>query len=509
MDRNSNLYQSALDFLYGRIDYERITVPYREQEFKLDRMRELLRRLGNPHHRVPAVHIAGTKGKGSTAAILASVARQAGYRTGLFTSPHLACVEERIGIDGTDINPGEFARLLTEVREAVEGMDRADCDSEGATFFEIVTAVAFLYFVRNRVDLAVLEVGLGGRLDSTNICLPLVCVITSISYDHMRQLGNTLTAIAGEKAGIIKPEVPVVSGVVETEPRTVIEHVAGERNAPIWMRDRDFWFEYQTSADSPSGVPFLGPCATTPSTPEENSSQAVGSMDASRCGHAPHGIGPSSGGAIATRVAGWMTYHEPRGSKFTTLANLPITMRGRHQAANAATAIAAIHRLIDAGWAFSEQQIRAGLAVAHCPARVEIVSEAPMIVMDVAHNVASIQALLESIPPKRYRHRAIVFAASQDKDIAGMLDQIVTHFDTLIFTRFTKNARAADPNELANDAQKRKIASGLETPAILVCNTPDESWALARGMAGPDDLICVTGSFFLVAELSDRVRGHC
>ena len=203
MDRNSNLYQSALDFLYGRIDYERITVPYREQEFKLDRMQELLRRLGNPHHHVPAVHIAGTKGKGSTAAIIASVARQAGYRTGLFTSPHLACVEERIGIDGADIDPDEFARLLMEVREVVEEMDRADRDSEGATFFEIVTAVAFLHFVRNRVDLAVLEVGLGGRLDSTNVCLPLVCAITSISYDHMRQLGNTLTAIAREKAGII------------------------------------------------------------------------------------------------------------------------------------------------------------------------------------------------------------------------------------------------------------------------------------------------------------------
>jgi dihydrofolate synthase/folylpolyglutamate synthase len=226
-----------------------------------------------------------------------------------------------------------------------------------------------------------------------------------------------------------------------------------------------------------------------PSSPEENSSQAVVSIDA--------------------RVAGWMTYREPRGSKFTTLTNLPITMRGRHQAANAATAIAAIHRLVDAGWAFSEQQIRTGLAVAQCAARVEIVSEAPTVVLDVAHNVASIQALLESIPPKRYRHRAIVFAASQDKDIAGMLDQIVTHFDTLIFTRFTKNARAADPNELANDARKRKMARGIQTPDILVCDTPDESWARARGLAGPDDLICVTGSFFLVAELSDRVRGRC
>ena len=178
-------------------------------------------------------------------------------------------------------------------------------------------------------------------------------------------------------------------------------------------------------------------------------------------------------------------------------------------AANAATAIAAIQRLVDAGWAFSEQQVRAGLTVAQCAARVEIVSEAPTVVLDVAHNVASIQALLASIPPKRYRHRTIVFAASQDKDIAGMLDQIVTYFDTLIFTRFTKNARAADPNQLADDARKRKMARGLENPEILVCDPPDESWARASRMAGPDDLICVTGSFFLAAELSDRVRGRC
>jgi dihydrofolate synthase/folylpolyglutamate synthase len=238
-------YSSALAFLLDRVNYERtMQIPYRAAGFKLDRMRRLLALVGDPHLAVRAVHIAGTKGKGSTAAMLASVLQAAGYRTGLYTSPHLERIEERIAIDGRICPEEAFVALAAELQPAVERLDHEALASElgGPTFFEITTAMAFLRFARQRVDCALLEVGLGGRLDSTNVCQPEVCVITSISFDHMRQLGNTLAAIAGEKAGIIKPHVPVVSGVVLPEPRDVIAAQAAALDAPLYQRGIDYDF---------------------------------------------------------------------------------------------------------------------------------------------------------------------------------------------------------------------------------------------------------------------------
>ncbi len=204
-------------FLESRIDHERSTpAPYSQRNFKLERMRELLAALGDPHLGLPAIHIAGTKGKGSTAAMIAAALEAAGYRVGLFTSPHLERVEERIAIDGQPLSAPDWERLIEEARPHVERMDaRAECEGAcGPTYFEIVTALAFRHFADLGADCAVLEVGLGGRLDSTNVCRPIVSLITSISFDHVQQLGGTLAAIAGEKAGIIKPGVPVISGVV-------------------------------------------------------------------------------------------------------------------------------------------------------------------------------------------------------------------------------------------------------------------------------------------------------
>jgi dihydrofolate synthase/folylpolyglutamate synthase len=208
-------YEQALAFWYGCINYEQRTP--RPGDLQLDRMRGLLRLLGDPHERLRVVHVAGSKGKGSTAAMLAAVLGRAGYRTGLFTSPHLCRVEERIQVDGRPISPPELTALLGEVREAVAA-------ARGAvepTFFEVATALGFLHFRRRRVDAAVLEVGLGGRLDSTNVCRPAVAVITSISHDHTQQLGDRLASIAREKAGIIKPGRPVVSGATAPEARAV------------------------------------------------------------------------------------------------------------------------------------------------------------------------------------------------------------------------------------------------------------------------------------------------
>src|SRR5262245_11899404 len=211
-------YSSALEFLLGRINYERTAnIPYRSTEFKLDRMRRLLALLDDPHLVLKAIHIAGTKGKGSTAAMLAGILQAAGLRTGLYTSPHLARTEERLAIDGQDCPRETFVALAAELQQAVERLEAeaaGDLALAGATFFEITTAMAFLHFARANVAAAVLEVGLGGRLDSTNVCRPEVCLITSISFDHMRQLGYTLAEIAGEKAGIIKRGISVVSGVL-------------------------------------------------------------------------------------------------------------------------------------------------------------------------------------------------------------------------------------------------------------------------------------------------------
>src|SRR5579884_2241460 len=228
-------YQQALAYWFGRVNYEQRSPE--PADLKLDRMRALAAALGNPQERLRIIHVAGSKGKGSTAAMLTSILRSAGYRTGLFTSPHLVHVEERIQVDGASITPVELTALLEDVRTASSGLE--------PTFFEIATAAGFLHFVRRRVEVAVIEVGLGGRFDSTNICRPLLSVITSISFDHTQQLGNTLPQIAMEKAGIIKPGRPVVSGVTVPAARETIAAIARQRNAPLWELGADFDYSYE------------------------------------------------------------------------------------------------------------------------------------------------------------------------------------------------------------------------------------------------------------------------
>lgn len=224
-------YDEAISFWYGRINYEvRAAAP---GDLKLERMRALLRRLGDPQDRLRLVHVTGTKGKGSTCAMIASVLRAAGYRVGLFTSPHLTEVEERMQVDGAPISRAELVARMEEVAPAVRAME-AEPGLPSPTFFEIGTALGFLHFVRRRCAVAVIEVGLGGRFDSTNVCRPLVSVITNVGYDHTAQLGNTLEEIAFQKAGIIKPRVPVVSGVIQPGPRAVVRRVAAELDAPLW-----------------------------------------------------------------------------------------------------------------------------------------------------------------------------------------------------------------------------------------------------------------------------------
>src|SRR3990172_3467445 len=239
-------YDQAIEFLYCRLNYERaVSMPYTRDELKLARMHELLDRMGNPQDGMRIVRVAGTKGKGSTSAMLASILSAAGYRTGLFTSPHLYGVEERLAIDGRAASRGDVVAILRRIQPHVEAMEHpTNAHRTEPTYFELTTAMALDHFRRSAVDWAVLEGGMGGRLDATNVCRPAGSVITSISRDHTKQLGTTLEQIAAEKAGIVKPGVPVVSGATAPAARRTIAEICRERQAGIRELERDFRYEY-------------------------------------------------------------------------------------------------------------------------------------------------------------------------------------------------------------------------------------------------------------------------
>lgn len=445
---------AAEAFLLARVDYERATaIPYNRRDFKLDRMVRFLARLGNPHVGMRIVHIAGTKGKGSTAAMIAAVLSAAGYRTGLYTSPHLQHVEERLRIDGLCCDSDTFVELVERVRPVVVELDASAAEesppSHGPTYFEIITAMALVYFSDQRVDWAVLEVGLGGRLDSTNVCSPAVSVITSISFDHTRQLGNTLAAIATEKAGIIKPGVPVVSGVLEDEPRQVIRQMAAQHGCRLVERRESF-------------------------DATHHAGESLNSLD--------------------------FNYRVPR--REHTLLQLNLPLLGAHQAANAAVALATIEELRLQGVDIDDRDIRRGLANVQWPARVEVVARRPTVVLDAAHNVASAAALIatmkESLPARR---RILIFATTRDKDAHGMLQLLLPQFDTVILTRYQNNPRGVPVEEL------QQIALDLQASHCFICPLSADAWQAARSQAEPEDLIVITGSFFIAAELGEAIFG--
>jgi dihydrofolate synthase/folylpolyglutamate synthase len=450
-------HEEALAFLFGRIDYERgATLPYGARDFKLDRMRELIRRLGHPEAALPIVHVAGTKGKGSTSAMIAAALTAAGYRTGLFSSPHLENVEERLRIDARCCSAEELVELVRGIRPVAEAMD-ADPHSEsappGPTYFELNTAMALLHFAAQRVDAAVLEVGLGGRLDSTNVCTPRVAVITSISFDHTKQLGDTLASIAWEKAGIVKPGIPTISGVVPDEPRRVIQQVCQERQSRLIEAERDFAFTY----------------------------------------HPPRRLDLAD-------ARGRIDFRYLVAGSEVELLGMELGLVGRHQAANAAVALASRMELRRQGWEIPEAAIRCGLAEVSWPARVEVVSRRPTVVIDAAHNVASVEALLESLEESfAARRRVLIFATTKDKDIPGMLLRLLPRFETIVFTRYTNNPRSVPPADLA------RLAAELSGREFLTAADPAAAWELVQSLVEPADLICISGSFFLAGQMRAQI----
>ncbi len=448
-------WDEALEFLFSRVNYER-RPPDRpsRRTFELAPMRKFLAILGNPHLQVPVVHIAGTKGKGSTAAMIAACLVAAGYKTGLCTSPHLSRVEERFVVDGAECSRGELVELVETVRAAAASMEHG----ERLTFFELTTAIAFLHFQRSAADVAVVEVGLGGRLDSTNVCEPAVSVITSISYDHTRLLGNTLAEIATEKAGIIKASIPVVSGVLDPEPRAVIQAACRERQADLWETGTTFSGSYRKLASLNGALPRGQVVLAGEGLPAE-------------WRHMPFDLG----------------------------------LVGAHQANNAAVAAATLARLIQQGWSIPTAALAEGLAKVRWPARFELVRQRPAVVIDAAHNLASAAALLATLQTHTApRRRWLMFATSRDKDPAGMLAILAPWFDQIVLTQYQNNPRGVSPDELAAAA----VQVGCDPGKLIVAPSPEVAWKQAQAGMQADDLLCIAGSLFLAAEMRERLAAE-
>jgi len=446
----SHSYTQALAYLYSFTDYEKQTAYlYSPDRFDLGRMYRLLAALGNPHRSFTSLHIAGTKGKGSVAAMSERILREAGYRTGLFTSPHLHTFRERIRVDG---------QLIPE-RMVVEGLHQLQPhipSIPSLTTFELITALGFWYFAQMSVDIAVVEVGLGGRLDATNVITPLVSVITSVSYDHTAILGTTLAAIAREKGGIIKPGVPVVSAPQAEEALSIIEEICEERRAALTLVGRDWQWRLKGASwegQSFSILPGAQPMASDTCASERDFGLRTSNRE--------------------------LEYWVP--------------LLGRHQVVNATTVLAAMGQLQHQGLRIPAESIREGLRQVEWPGRLEVLGQRPWVVVDGAHNRASAQELrraLEEIFP--HRRLFLIFATYRDKDISGMLEVLLPLADEVTVTQF-------DSPRAATAAQLEECARDMGAHATSADNV-SQALARARERATTEDLICVTGSVRFVGE---------
>jgi dihydrofolate synthase/folylpolyglutamate synthase len=444
-------YEEAVAYLFDRINYENaLAGSYSTRDFKLDRMRQLLSLLGDPHQRVPAVHVAGTKGKGSTAVMVAEILSAADCRTGLFTSPHVSAFEERMTVDGVSPSRQQVVDLVNRVAAAAERLDRS-AGPMRPTFFEITTAMAWLYFSDGNVERAVLEVGLGGRLDSTNLCRSDVCIITNVGHDHTEQLGNTLSKIAAEKAGIVKPGIPVLSGVGLAAPRAVVADVCRANGAPLVELGRDIRFVRSDAADG-----------AAQSVIAEDSSETL--------------LDVETPGRTWTRV--------------------PVRLCGSHQHANAALAVAAVNVLRRQGERIPIDAVRRGMSAVHAPLRIEVLRRRPTVIVDAAHNPDSAGALTTTLDAHfRARRRILIFAATRDKDVAGLVRLLLPKFDTVILSQYTSNPRGLPVEQL------ERVVQSAGAVGYYVAADAASAWKLAAQLAEEEDLVCATGSFYFAAEM--------
>lgn len=443
-------YKGALAYINKFIDYERSPDFARQARFyNLNRISLLLDLLGNPHDRLRIVHVAGSKGKGSTAALIASVLTHAGFRTGLFTSPHLITPRERCRIDDELISETDVACYIENLRPAIETVSNSEFGQ--VSFFEIYTALAFTYFADKATDFAVIEVGLGGRLDATNVVSPVTTVITQIGLEHTNILGETYTEIAREKAEIIKQDCPVALAPQHPEARAVIEYVANERNANI-VEVKDF-----DRQDPDQYVPQI--------------------------------VRDSERMPIAQE------FNVEMDTEHYTSLTLPLL--GQHQYVNATTAIAAIACLRQEGFKISKDSVYAGFKNVRWSGRIQRVMSSPIVVLDGAHSAISFTALCRAIRESfHYNQMIFVVSIMKDKDL-GVIGRIVSKIaDSIIATQVSDNPRVM-PAETIKDTWL-----GL-CNKITTCPTPDEAIARAVSNAHSTDLICVTGSLYLVGQALD------
>ncbi len=403
----------------------------------LDTISSLLSELGNPQERVPVLHVAGTNGKGSVAAITASILRAAGVRVGLYTSPHLLDFSERIQVQGRCI-PGDRVVDLFDNIQALPSF------AIPPTFFEVATALAFQYFAEERVDVAVLEVGLGGRFDATNVCRPIGTIITNISFDHEKHLGSSLEAIAFEKAGIVKQDVPLVVGPVEPSVAVVLEEQARQKQARTFAFGREF----MSISHSSGAFDFIGMDRKYPSL---------------RC-----------------------------------------ALDGEHQAMNAACAIALLEAGVTPRIRISERAVRLGLEQVSWPGRLERLRRHPEILCDGAHNPAAAECLKIHLQRRLSEQQGcrliLVVGMMQDKNLSAFLKTLVPLADVVILTRIN-SFRAATVRTL-NEALPY-----IDRPAYE-CDVPEAAFDLATDLANDNDLICVTGSLFLVGHVKSLMTGN-
>jgi dihydrofolate synthase/folylpolyglutamate synthase len=453
-------YLEVINYLDSFINYEKkLEFTYKES-LKLERIRDFLTILENPQDSFKSIHVAGTKGKGSVCAFTAYILKEAGYKTGLYTSPHLTDVRERVRIldprqKGSDISsgydfegmiqPDELVALVERLKPQID--DYCRISKYGPlSFFEVYTALSFVYFREQRVDFAVLETGLGGRLDATNVVTPAVCAITSISYDHTNKLGNSLTEIAGEKAGIIKnKKLIVVSAPQEKEAATVIRERCRQEDAILFEMGKEIAFERISSSLTQQAFNISG--------------------------------------------------------NLCRYGDLKIRLAGGHQVINAVVAagiIAGLNKCLKAR--IKEETIKGGLYNTFWPARFEVVSDLPLIILDGAHNGASAKALKETIREHFHDKKTImVLGASADKDLTGICKELVPESDLVILTR-ADNPRALKPEEIL--------------PSVLVYKSKDlvsitrdvqESLLLAKKMTDDNTVIIIAGSLFVVGEARDII----
>lgn len=443
---NDDKYQATLDYLYGYVDFS-LSRSFRNapEKFDLGRMRDLMTALGNPESKYHSIHIAGTKGKGSVAVYCSFALHAEGYRVGLYTSPHLHDYAERIQINGEPISHEELIALVEQIKPVIEGIPKI-------TTFEITTAIALLYFANKKVDVAVIEVGLGGRLDATNIVNPAVSVITSLSYDHTYVLGNTLPEIAGEKAGIIKPGIPVVVSPQEDEALLVIENIALERSSPLVIVGLDY--EFKALDHSLEGQTLLvGPVDTFPADVDD-------------------------GYLVESK------YNEP--------AQLFIPLLGHHQVENAATAYTALKVFSEYALPINGKAIREGFAKTIWPGRFEVLNRNPLLIVDSAHNRDSIKKLRLAIedyfPGKEI---ILLFGASEDKEIYGMLLDLAPLIREVVATE-SYHPRAMEVEHIV------EIVNGLNKPVRCVPDVAD-ALSVALSLSDENTVTLATGSLFIAA----------